>query len=288
MNFPRPRFAILPISLSLTLTRFSGTLSLELPSLASSLAPPHFPHSHPTLLFSLHPDFTLNLSITSLLGSRAKLQDIPKVEQLILSRIRSFIQDRIVWPGRVEVSLPGVLAPKPPVSSEGEQDLDGLSSDKEWEWIHESESIDSAPNADSDDEGTTTRDGKAEIDLDADGGPSVFLRPKIRRRPIGSGLSNGAGGGGISITTGASTGTEGAYELKGLSSVGLNANGIGGGGLSNGLRGGNFRIDPKLFEAPPSPTESLPGFYRSSRTRQREMDDFLDTQTGGKGGGGLR
>ncbi|GAA5924530.1 hypothetical protein JCM1841_004611 [Sporobolomyces salmonicolor] len=109
MNFPRPRFAVLPISLSLTLLRFSGTLTVELPPppAPSSPSSPH-DHAHPTLHLSLHPDFTLDLATSSLLGSRAKLQDVPKVEQLLVARIRAAIQDRVVWPGRVEVALPGL------------------------------------------------------------------------------------------------------------------------------------------------------------------------------------
>jgi len=116
MNFPRPRFAVLPVSLSLTLQRFSGTVTIELPtptvsssespSPNSSVPPP--PHQHPSIHLSLHPDFTLDLSTSSLLGSRAKLEDVPKVEQLLNARIRAIIQDRVVWPGRVEISLPGI------------------------------------------------------------------------------------------------------------------------------------------------------------------------------------
>ncbi|BGO88489.1 ERMES complex subunit mmm1 [Rhodotorula toruloides] len=117
MNFPRPRFAVLPVSLSITLERFSGTVTVELPPLSTptptlipspaSEAPPR--HAHPTVHLSLHPDFDLVLSTSSLLGSRAKLQDVPKVEQLLKARIRAAIQDKVVWPGRVEIALPGLV-----------------------------------------------------------------------------------------------------------------------------------------------------------------------------------
>ncbi|WWC87517.1 uncharacterized protein L201_002407 [Kwoniella dendrophila CBS 6074] len=102
VNFPRPRFAVLPVSLGVELVSIGGTLSIQL----------HEPiderqHAHISLL----PDFHLNLKTTSLLGSRAKLQDIPKLEQLILSRIRSVIQDRFVHPAHLSLALPRILSP---------------------------------------------------------------------------------------------------------------------------------------------------------------------------------
>ncbi|BGP21226.1 mitochondrial outer membrane protein Mmm1 [Rhodotorula toruloides] len=116
MNFPRPRFAVLPVSLSVTLERFSGIVTVELPPLSTptpSLVPPTTEtpprHAHPTVHLSLHPDFDLVLSTSSLLGSRAKLQDVPKVEQLLKARIRAAIQDKVVWPGRIEIALPGLV-----------------------------------------------------------------------------------------------------------------------------------------------------------------------------------
>lgn len=215
VNFPRPRFAVLPISLGLTLERFSGTLTLELPPPTSS---------QPTMHLSLHPDFTLQLSTTSLLGSRAKLQDIPKVEQLILARIRGAIQDRVVWPGRVELGLP----PTPHMPGAKEEGDEG------WDFVDESmdttiedvfDTIASLPNADSDDgEDGTTMDG------DGDGGPSIFLKPKIRRRGV--------------IPTGIPPPLPSA-------------------------RPNRRRMDSKDSwtgdGAPPSPTESLPGHYYDGR-----------------------
>lgn len=179
VNFPRPRFAVLPIRLGLTLERFSGTLTLELPSPLSS-PPSSVAASHPTLNLSLHPDFTLELSTTSLLGSRAKLQDVPKVEQLILARIRGWIQDNVVWPGRVQVALPGLSAPTAGEGPDGGEDGG-------WEWVSEDE-VSFAPDADSDDGGTIggrEQDGgseEASVDLDADGGPAIKLHPTLRRK----------------------------------------------------------------------------------------------------------
>ena len=137
INFPKPRFAVLPVSLSLTIVRFSGTLSVELFSSdpnatvlpttaapnptgkASQALPP--PRSRHQLHFSLHPDFALEASASSLLGSRAKLQDIPKIEQLLISRLRGWIMDRFVWPRYWSLTLPN-LVPSPSAARHGEHD----------------------------------------------------------------------------------------------------------------------------------------------------------------------
>ncbi|EPQ31035.1 uncharacterized protein PFL1_01224 [Pseudozyma flocculosa PF-1] len=152
INFPKPRFAVLPVSISLTIVRFSGTLAVELfssdpnatvlPSAAHSAypapsggagaggsggaagsrqgrhpPPPPPPRSRHQLHFSLHPDFALEASASSLLGSRAKLQDIPKIEQLLISRLRGWILDRFVWPRYWSLTLPN-LVPGPSAASD--------------------------------------------------------------------------------------------------------------------------------------------------------------------------
>lgn len=67
---------------------------------------------------SLHPDFILDLASTSLIGSRAKLQDIPKVEQLIIGRIRNYVIENFVWPKVRTFNLPKVGGKKQPLASE--------------------------------------------------------------------------------------------------------------------------------------------------------------------------
>lgn len=62
----------------------------------------------------LLPDFSLNLKTSSLLGSRAKLQDIPKIEQLLVERLRAVIQDRIVYPRHLTFALPRLLSRSAP------------------------------------------------------------------------------------------------------------------------------------------------------------------------------
>lgn len=134
INIPKPRFAVLPVSLSLAITRFSARVSIELFSTESGSVlptesgveapvrpPPNeaafAPRSRHHLHFSLHPDFQLEASVGSLLGSRAKLQDIPKIEQLLIGRLRTYIHDRFAWPRYWSLSLPN-LVPSPTSSGE--------------------------------------------------------------------------------------------------------------------------------------------------------------------------
>lgn len=119
INFPRPRFAVLPVSLGLTIERFSGTMAIELFSNSSSNQASPIPLTTPSkndtpksrheLHFSLHPDFTLDATASSLVGSRAKLQDLPKIEQLLVGRVRSYIHDRFVWPKYWTLILPNLI-----------------------------------------------------------------------------------------------------------------------------------------------------------------------------------
>ncbi|KAH9825099.1 hypothetical protein DFH28DRAFT_1016521 [Melampsora americana] len=109
INFPTSRFAVLPVCLGITLNQLSATVMAEIPPVAIPLPVDHDPAAPtPAILLSLDPDFTLCMSTTSLLGARAKLEDIPKVEQLILGRLRGWIVDNLVWPKVRVMKLPGV------------------------------------------------------------------------------------------------------------------------------------------------------------------------------------
>jgi maintenance of morphology protein 1 len=93
-NQPVPAFARLPVSLSLTLDAFRATLTVS---------PPDPADLHPSMTVKLHPEFTLSLQASSLLGSRAKLANVPKVHELIENRIRKALIDR----GTIRVRIPG-------------------------------------------------------------------------------------------------------------------------------------------------------------------------------------
>ncbi|KAH9937588.1 maintenance of mitochondrial morphology protein 1 [Fomitopsis serialis] len=99
-NYPFTSFARLPVSLTISLSLLSATILLTPPQ----------PHSlHPTLAIALpcpETDFTLNLQTKSLMGSRAKLADVPKLHELITNQIRRVIVDR----GAFKIVLPGLAS----------------------------------------------------------------------------------------------------------------------------------------------------------------------------------
>jgi maintenance of mitochondrial morphology protein 1 len=68
------------------------------------ITPPTPTSPAPVLTFTMLPDFRLDLKSTSLLGSRAKLADVPKLHELIDSQIRR----AIIQQGTLRVVLPGL------------------------------------------------------------------------------------------------------------------------------------------------------------------------------------
>ncbi|KAJ5613058.1 hypothetical protein N7510_006252 [Penicillium lagena] len=143
LNYPKPRAAILPVALSVSVVRFSGTLCISLipastslptdPSMSPAPPPdsnqrgdaaganspnpstetgnPQDPSSKTAspksnVAFSFLPDYRLDLSVRSLIGSRSRLQDVPKVAQLVEARVHAWFEERVVEPRVQVVGLP--------------------------------------------------------------------------------------------------------------------------------------------------------------------------------------
>ncbi|MCJ1446122.1 MAG: ERMES complex subunit mmm1 [Stictis urceolatum] len=150
LNYPRPRTAVLPVALSVSVVRFSGTLGISfLPASAHAPSQPlddsnppsptpgacetnpfdADPQSTPkrtptTLAFAFQPNYTLSLSTRSLLGSRSRLQDVPKIAQLVESRLRLWFEERVVAPRMQQVAVPS-LWPRMRNVVEGEGSVGG-------------------------------------------------------------------------------------------------------------------------------------------------------------------
>ena len=137
LNYPRPRTAVLPVALRVEVARFSGTLSISFlpastaaPAPSSTSAQPSTPpaggrradapdagtsagsasagRTPTTLAFAFEPDYTLALSTRSLLGARSRLQDVPKIAQLVESRLRAWFEERCVAPRRQQIVVPSL------------------------------------------------------------------------------------------------------------------------------------------------------------------------------------
>ncbi|KAI9714883.1 MAG: ERMES complex subunit mmm1 [Bogoriella megaspora] len=128
LNYPRPFSAVLPVALSVSVVRFSGTLSL---SFTPAPPQPNNPSSTTTtttttgqlLTFTFLDDYRLDLSVRSLLGSRSRLQDIPKIAQLVESRIHTWFDERCVEPRFQQIQLPS-LWPRKKTARGGEAEAD--------------------------------------------------------------------------------------------------------------------------------------------------------------------
>lgn len=117
LNYPKPFSAVLPLALAVSVVRFSGTLSISfIPPPSSSEDPAASASTSATtttppatqLAFSFLPDYRLELSVRSLVGSRSRLQDVPKIAQLVEARVCAWFEERVVEPRVQVVGLPGL------------------------------------------------------------------------------------------------------------------------------------------------------------------------------------
>ncbi|KAK4461452.1 maintenance of mitochondrial morphology protein 1 [Cladorrhinum samala] len=102
LNFPKRLSAVLPVALAVSVVRFSGTLSISfIPSDPSK-------NDATKMKFTFLDDYRLDFSIRSLLGSRSRLQDVPKIAQLVESRLHRWLDERCVEPRFQEIALPSM------------------------------------------------------------------------------------------------------------------------------------------------------------------------------------
>ncbi|KAL2020262.1 hypothetical protein VTK56DRAFT_8586 [Thermocarpiscus australiensis] len=102
LNFPKRLSAVLPVALAVSVVRFSGTLSI-------SFIPSNPSENTPTkMTFTFLDDYRLDFSIRSLLGSRSRLQDVPKIAQLVEARLHRWFDERCVEPRFQEIALPSM------------------------------------------------------------------------------------------------------------------------------------------------------------------------------------
>ncbi|KAI3336551.1 hypothetical protein HD806DRAFT_474034 [Xylariaceae sp. AK1471] len=122
LNYPKRLTAVLPVALAVSVVRFSGTLSI-------SFIPSNPSQSTPTMMtFSFLDDYRLDFSIRSLVGSRSRLQDVPKIAQLVEARLHRWFDERAVEPRFQEIALPSMWPRMKNTRGAGDEGFDGLSS----------------------------------------------------------------------------------------------------------------------------------------------------------------
>ncbi|KAF4548154.1 putative maintenance of mitochondrial morphology protein 1 [Elsinoe fawcettii] len=133
LNYPKPFVAVLPVALSVSVVRFSGTLSLSFTPSQAPTASQNQPesaaqgegsqatHSPTTLTFTFLDDYRLDLSVHSLIGSRSRLQDVPKIAQLVEQRIHQWFDERCVEPRFQQIILPSLWPRKKNVRGGGDE-----------------------------------------------------------------------------------------------------------------------------------------------------------------------
>ncbi|KAI0190090.1 hypothetical protein F4808DRAFT_31292 [Astrocystis sublimbata] len=122
LNYPKRLTAVLPVALAVSVVRFSGTLSI-------SFIPSNPSQSTPTMMtFSFLDDYRLDFSIRSLVGSRSRLQDVPKIAQLVEGRLHRWFDERAVEPRFQEIALPSMWPRMKNTRGAGDDGPDGLSS----------------------------------------------------------------------------------------------------------------------------------------------------------------
>lgn len=113
LNWPKPMVAVLPVALAVSIVRFSGTLSI------SFIPSPENSTGSTTLAFSFLDDYRLEISVRSLVGSRSRLQDVPKIAQLVESRLHSWVDERCVEPKFQQIVLPSLWPRKRTTREQG-------------------------------------------------------------------------------------------------------------------------------------------------------------------------
>ncbi|KAI0399037.1 hypothetical protein F4802DRAFT_591171 [Xylaria palmicola] len=120
LNYPKRLTAVLPVALAVSVVRFSGTLSI-------SFIPSNPSQSTPTMMtFSFLDDYRLDFSIRSLVGSRSRLQDVPKIAQLVEARLHRWFDERAVEPRFQEIALPSMWPRMKNTRGAGDEGFDGL------------------------------------------------------------------------------------------------------------------------------------------------------------------
>ncbi|KAF6010212.1 hypothetical protein HII12_002918 [Brettanomyces bruxellensis] len=148
INSPKPMTASLPVQLKVSIVRFSGCLTLSLVSISDNSILPKdkvkltqaekqqellsqiheiseidsagvsSEERKTAVIFSFAPDFRLEFDIKSLIGSKAKLEDMPRIRSIIENALRKWLIDRYIQPRFHLIRIPGIWSSQKKKKSE--------------------------------------------------------------------------------------------------------------------------------------------------------------------------
>ncbi|ODV84880.1 hypothetical protein CANARDRAFT_186107, partial [[Candida] arabinofermentans NRRL YB-2248] len=107
INTPKPLSASLPIKLSVSIVRFSGCLTVSLIS-TTDAEEIDGTTKKIGLMFTFSPDFRLEFEVKSLIGSRTKLENIPRISSIIENVLRNWFIERCIEPRFQFIQLPSL------------------------------------------------------------------------------------------------------------------------------------------------------------------------------------
>lgn len=84
LNLPSPKILSLPIELSITLQRFSGTIYAEL--------------YDKEIRFGLLNEIEIEFKVDSVIGAKTKLINLPKVSRMVRDHLSKLIQEKLYHP----------------------------------------------------------------------------------------------------------------------------------------------------------------------------------------------
>ncbi|KAJ1776997.1 ERMES complex subunit mmm1 [Coemansia sp. RSA 562] len=109
VNWPRATVAALPVSMVVSLVKFVGTAAIEFD--CESL--------EPSLEVSILPDYVLEFDVQTLIGSKAKVQNLPMLTSVIIRKLQAAFAKELVRPNGKRIKIKHPFTPKPATPAAG-------------------------------------------------------------------------------------------------------------------------------------------------------------------------
>ncbi|KAJ2855405.1 ERMES complex subunit mmm1 [Coemansia erecta] len=106
VNWPRPLVAALPVSMVVSLVKFVGTAVIDFDCASQE----------PSISLSIQPNYVLEFDIQTLIGSKAKVQNLPMLTSVISRKLEATFAKELVMPNEKRIRIMHPFTPKTPSS----------------------------------------------------------------------------------------------------------------------------------------------------------------------------